>query len=397
MSTTPGSASAASRVEPSRQPALHLERGNALLALRRPAEAAAAFRAVVEIDPLHAMAHFGLARAAFNRGDEATTVSEARAATGCRPHFPAAHLLAGLALWRSGDLSEAEQHLRGAVAQAPGYAAAHRVLATFLGRERHDYAAAAEHQRLAREARRRRRQRIENPEPRGRPRPAATEDVGRPDRVGPQAAWTAGLRECLIVVTGLPRSGTSMAMQMLAAGGVTVLADDRRLADESNPKGYVEFEPVKRIMKDASWVEEAVGKAVKIVTPLVQHLPHGETSPPALVVVMRRPIAEVIASQRAMLTRSGKGGGDISDDALAAIYERQATVTRTFLQRLESRGRARVLDMAYADAVADPEAMAARLAAFLGEDDGFSFDAAAAAAAIEPALHRHKAGGPSRG
>jgi predicted AlkP superfamily phosphohydrolase/phosphomutase/tetratricopeptide (TPR) repeat protein len=383
-------------VEPSRQPALHLERGNALLALRRPAEAAAAFRAVVEIDPLHAMAHFGLARAAFNRGDEATAVSEARAATGCRPHFPAAHLLAGLALWRSGDISEAEQHLRGAVAQAPGYAAAHRLLATFLGRERHDYAAAADHQRLAREARRRRHQRRESTEPRRRSGTAAAEGGGQPDRGRPPAAWTASLRECLIVVTGLPRSGTSMAMQMLAAGGVPVLADDQRLADESNPKGYVEFEPVKRIMKDAPWLEEAVGKAVKIVTPLVQHLPHGETAPPMLVIVMRRPIADVIASQRAMLARSGKDRNDIGDEALATIYERQATVTRTFLQRLESRGRARVLDMAYAEAVADPEAMAARLAAFLGEGEGFSFNAAAAAAVVEPALHRHKAGGPNR-
>jgi predicted AlkP superfamily phosphohydrolase/phosphomutase/tetratricopeptide (TPR) repeat protein len=378
-------------VEPSRQPALHLERGNALLALRRPAEAAAAFRAVVEIDPLHAMAHFGLARAAFNRGDDAMAILEARAATGCRPHFPAAHLLAGLAFWRSGETQEAEGHLRGAVAQAANYATAHRVLAAFLGRERRDYAAAAEHQRLAREARRQRRQRWESPGPSGQRRAAAAPaEVSRADRVRPAVAFTAGPRECVIVVAGLPRSGTSMAMQMLAAGGVAVVADDQRLADENNPRGYVEFEPVKRIMKDASWLKAAEGKAVKIVTPLVQHLPRDDSALPALVIVMRRPIAEVVASQRAMLTRSGKAGAAVSDDALATIYERQATATRTFLARLESQGRARVFDMSYAEAVADPATMARRLAAFLGEGEGFVFDAAAAAAAVDPALHRQR-------
>ena len=110
------------------------------------------------------------------------------------------------------------------------------------------------------------------------------------------------MAESVIVVTGLPRSGTSMVMQMLAAGGVAVLADDERLPDENNPRGYLEYEPAKRIVSDASWVETARGQAVKIVAPLVRHLPRGESAPPYLVVHMRRPIDEVVASQRTMLT-----------------------------------------------------------------------------------------------
>ena len=376
------------RVEPSRRPALLLERANALMALKRHAEAAAAFRDVLEIDPLYAMAHFGLARAAYNAGDNATAVSEARIATGCRPHFPAAHLLAGLALWRTGDTAAAEQHLRGAVTQAPENAVAQRVLAAFLGRVKRDFAEAALHQRLAREARRAVRQRRETAGTVPQSRRPAAAVAGEPESAEPPAAFSATLPECVIVVTGLPRSGTSMAMQMLAAGGVAVLADDKRLADESNPRGYVEFEPVKRIVQDASWVEAARGRAVKIVAPLVHHLPRGEGAPPYLVIAMRRSVAEVVASQQAMLTRIGRQGSGLGNDALTEILERQATATRTFLGHLASRGRARVFDMPYRDAVADPAAIARRLAAFLGDSERFSFDVAGAAAAVDASLHR---------
>ena len=138
--------------------------GHDVVTIQGGSEAAAAFRDVLEIDPLHAMAHFGLARAAYNAGDNATAVAEARIATGCRPHFPTAHLLAGLALWRTGDTAAAERHLRGAVTQAPENAVAQRVLAAFLGRVKRDFAEAALRQRLAREARRQVRQRRETAE-----------------------------------------------------------------------------------------------------------------------------------------------------------------------------------------------------------------------------------------
>jgi len=81
--------------------------------------------------------------------------------------------------------------------------------------------------------------------------------------------------EPVIVVTGLPRSGTSMLMQMLAAGGVPILSDGARQADEDNPHGYFEFEPVKQLLKNSQWLFEARGKAVKIVAPLIGALPRG--------------------------------------------------------------------------------------------------------------------------
>ena len=135
---------------------------------------------------------------------------------------------------------------------------------------------------------------------------------------------------------------------------------------------------------DASWIASASGKAVKIVSPLVRQLPRGEGAPPYLVVHMRRPVAEVVSSQRAMLARDGRPGANVPDEALVASFERQLVASRTFLAHLESAGRARVLDVHYHEAVANPAATAARLAELLGGQ----FDPAAAAAAVDASLHR---------
>ncbi len=114
--------------------------------------------------------------------------------------------------------------------------------------------------------------------------------------------------KCVVIVSGLPRSGTSMMMQMIQAGGFTILADDQRLADENNPKGYLEFEPAKRILTDQSWIAGTTGSAVKLVSPLLPHLPR-KSGIKYRIVLMLRPVQEVVASQRAMLARSEKEGG----------------------------------------------------------------------------------------
>ena len=124
--------------------------------------------------------------------------------------------------------------------------------------------------------------------------------------------------------------------------------------------------------------------AVKIVSPLVRQLPRGEGSPTYLVVHVRRPVAEVVASQRAMLARDGRPGASVPDEALVASFDRQLVASRTFLAHLESTGRARVIDVHYHEAVANPAATAARLAELLGD----SFDVTSAAAAVDGSLHR---------
>ena len=371
-------------VQAAQQPSLLLKRAEVLLAMRKPADAAAEFRRVLELDPLNPAARYGLARAAFTRGDHATAAAEARAAIGVRYHSPRAHLLAGIASWRSGAMTDAERFLRSAVAIQPVFPAGHRMLARFLARVRGDVAGSLEHSRLAAESRKMVQKARAGVLPEGRHASEIRASLGRLQPALPQAAFDARPEECVVVVTGLPRSGTSMLMQMLAAGGWPVLADDARLADESNPRAYLEFEPVKRMAADASWIESARGKAVKIVSPLVRQLPRGEGAPPYLVVHMRRPVAEVVASQRAMLARDGRPGASVPDEALVASFDRQLVASRTFLAHLESTGRARVIDVHYHEAVANPAATAARLAELLGD----SFDVTSAAAAVDGSLHR---------
>jgi len=373
------------------QPDVRLTRAGILLAMRRAADAAREFTAVLDIDPLNAAARFGLARAACMQGDFTTAATEARAAIGCRLQFPRAHLLAGFALWRSGRVHEAEAFLRTAVRQEPVFPAGHRVLAAYLAGVHRDLPGAIEHRRLAAESRRLMREWQAGVRPAGRHVAEVRASLGQPTPSLPRPTFTASTAECVIVVTGLPRSGTSMMMQMLAAGGVSVLADDRRLADESNPRGYLEYEPVKRLCADGSWLGEAVGRAVKIVSPLVQHLPRGDSTRKYCVVAMHRPITEIVSSQRTMLARSGKPGAHVSDAALASILERHATTTRTFLAHLEASGRARVLDVAYHDALADPARIAVRIANFLGPlADGRSFDSVAATATVDASLHHER-------
>jgi hypothetical protein len=126
---------------------------------------------------------------------------------------------------------------------------------------------------------------------------------------------TSNTENFITIVSGLPRSGTSMMMQMLAAGGMPALADNLRQADEDNPRGYYEFERVKEVATDSSWLDEAEGKAVKMVYRLLYDLPADRSY---RVIFMIRSLDEVIASQQVMLERSGTAS-DALDDAQLAL------------------------------------------------------------------------------
>jgi len=122
-------------------------------------------------------------------------------------------------------------------------------------------------------------------------------------------------RQQITIVSGLPRSGTSLMMQMLAAGGLPPLTDGERTSDESNPRGYYEYEPVKRLRTDRSWLPQAQGRVVKIIHLLLRELPvEGQFQ--YRVILMKRPIEEILASQRAMLQRASKAA------AADAVLER---------------------------------------------------------------------------
>ena len=200
----------------------------------------------------------------------------------------------------------------------------------------------------------------------------------RAQSVTPQGG-TQNRNEFVTVVSGLPRSGTSMLMQMLAAADYPCLTDGVRKADADNPHGYFECEQVKRIRQDRTWLPEAKGKAVKIIVQLLPFLPSQFSY---RVIFMERNISEVLASQRVMLQRQGKSGGNLSDVELGKIFERQVcAVKRVLAQR-----NIPMLDVAHSDALQRPMGAAEKVQAFLGED----LDVCAMAAVIDPNLYRQR-------
>ena len=184
----------------------------------------------------------------------------------------------------------------------------------------------------------------------------------------------------ITVVSGLPRSGTSMMMQMLAAGGLPVLTDGRRSADADNPLGYYEYEAVKSLAQDASWLACARGKAVKIVSALLAHLPDGYDY---RVIFMRRPMAEVLASQSTMLERLGRAAPGSDEARLGELFIRHLDDVDALLRRRASIAR---LDVDYPDVIAAPLRVAEAVNAFLGG----TLDPVRMAATVAPELHRKR-------
>lgn len=182
------------------------------------------------------------------------------------------------------------------------------------------------------------------------------------------------------IVSGLPRSGTSLMMQMLQAGGMKLLTDERRAADQHNPRGYFEYESVKRSGADVSWVQLAGGRAVKVIHLLLRHLPADRQY---RVIFMLRGMQEVIASQRAMLKASGRSGAQIPDDKLAGIFEQQLLEVRRWLAE---RPDFQVLYVNYRDVLSDPFAAAQTIALFLGG----KLDVSAMAGVVEQSLYRQR-------
>ncbi|HXV44530.1 MAG TPA: sulfotransferase domain-containing protein [Anaerolineae bacterium] len=133
----------------------------------------------------------------------------------------------------------------------------------------------------------------------------------------------------ITIVSGLPRSGTSMMMKILEAGGLPPLTDNFRRADADNPQGYYEFERVKQLPKgDIAWLGEAQGKAVKVIAILLPHLPATYTY---RFIFMRRAMPEILASQRQMLIRRGEDPDKMSDEELSRLYEKHIQQVNTWV------------------------------------------------------------------
>jgi len=187
----------------------------------------------------------------------------------------------------------------------------------------------------------------------------------------------------VIIVSGLPRSGTSMMMKMLSAGGLEIVSDGERGADVDNPEGYFEYERVKDLdkPKDAGWVVETRGKVLKVISFLLRHLP---STCRYKIIFMRREIDEVIASQNKMLVNRGEPVDPDSDAVTRKDLE-------AHLQRVEQlfgmRSNFEVLQVAHRDVIENPLDQARIINRFLGG----RLDVEKMASVVDPELYRTKA------
>ncbi len=186
----------------------------------------------------------------------------------------------------------------------------------------------------------------------------------------------------VVVVSGLPRSGTSMAMKMLEAGGVGIVHDGIRTADEDNPKGYYEDERVKDLEKtdDKSWVRDARGKAIKVISFLLKDLPENNNYK---VLFMRRHLDEVLASQTKMLDRRGEED-ESEDERMRQLYVNHLAQVRTMIRFTSHLD---VLELPYREVLNSPREHAERIRAFLDQD----LDVEQMTGVVDKSLYRNRA------
>jgi ElaB/YqjD/DUF883 family membrane-anchored ribosome-binding protein len=187
----------------------------------------------------------------------------------------------------------------------------------------------------------------------------------------------------VILVSGLPRSGTSMMMKMLDAGGLDIVTDKIRQADDDNPKGYFEFEKVKDLDKpgDKSWMKDLRGKAVKIISFLIKDLPSDCRY--KIIFVMRN-LDEIIASQNKMLENRGEDYDPAEGQKMKANYDRHL---RKVKYEMNHAGNIRVLYIGHREVIDNPEDSARKINRFLGGN----LDVKKMAEAVDPDLYRNRA------
>jgi hypothetical protein len=183
----------------------------------------------------------------------------------------------------------------------------------------------------------------------------------------------------ITIVSGLPRSGTSLMMQMLAAGGLPVLSDGERRADVDNPKGYMEWERIKQLPKESECIAEAEGKVVKTISQLLLSLP---ATHEYRIIFMQRPLAEVLASQEQMLRNRGTAGPSVDNSA----------ITKAFQNHLfNGKSHVKVLRVQYHTVLKEPKAVAESIAQFLG----MQLNVDAMAQQVDATLYRQRSKNPT--
>ncbi len=364
-------------------PAVYNRLGEAYAKLKRWTECEESYHKALIIDPDNAEAYTGLASVAFSRGRFRDAVNIGMRATGLRFHNPKAHYIIGAALNRLGMKSEAINALKLAVHQNPEYIRAHRALARTF-RSIHDnesallYDTNAINAKKALLAAKRGSAGTQSAESLRRESSGLTSDE-LPGEIQYEIP-PCDPANTVFVVSGLPRSGTSLMMQMLRAGGIPPFTDSERFPDEDNPKGYYEHRKATMIAKESGWLAEAKGMSVKIVAQLLRYLPKHENLF-YRVIFMERAIDEVLASQTAMLGRQGKKASPMPEERMKEVFRKQLKQAKIYL----AARRIPFMVVEYKECLTDP-LTTTRINSFVGG----GLNEAEMRHAVDPGLWRQK-------
>jgi predicted AlkP superfamily phosphohydrolase/phosphomutase/Tfp pilus assembly protein PilF len=371
-------------------PGVYIQIGDTYARLLQWQNAKSAYEKAVTLDPDNARAYLGLSTVYRRLGDNQQTVDHALRAVSLIHRLPLAHLNLGVALVRSGDNERARLAFETALRFQPEMLNAHRYLATIHKMEGGDPEKAAFHRSEVLRLTQRRGRRAVKDDPRREqlfdlpeiPKRAERLKKLLEERPDPKPEEESS-GKTFVLVSGLPRSGTSLMMQILEAGGLSPMTDRQREADVDNPRGYYEWEAIKQIAKKPELLDdEAVqGHAIKCISMLLPSLP---TKHQYKVIFMLRPVAEVVASQLAMTTRLGTKGAALDREQL----ERGLRAHREEIRRWAMHAsHVELTEIEYPALVRDPTPMIAKLVQFLGNER--LPNEKAMTGVIDPSLHRH--------
>ncbi|MGI9518646.1 MAG: alkaline phosphatase family protein [Pirellulaceae bacterium] len=375
-----------------RNPGVWNQIGNGYMRMRRWNDAERVYTRATRLHGENAEAWQGLSTVHCRRGDNQKTIDTALEAVSLIHRLPRAHLNLGVALARSGQPDRALVALKTALKFAPDSINTHRWLSTVYRLDDRDPGAADAHRLLVRE--------LQNGNSTGKqPEADSRRDVvfdlpefaseleriditreKRPDRRNP--IKRSG--KTFVIVSGLPRSGTSLMMQILEAGGLPAQTDGERNADSDNPRGYYEWEVIKSISKHPELLDDEglERKAIKAVSMVLPQLPFNHEYK---VLFMMRPTSEVAASQSKMIDRLGTEGATLAEQETAQRLEQHRLST---LAWMEHNPRVEYLAVDYPRLVNDPGSILPEIIEFVGADRLPTADAMADV--VDASLYRQR-------
>ena len=338
--------------------------GNIYIRLNEYKNAEISFKKLLEIDPVNHVGHNGLAITYLRTKRYEESIEESLKAIELVHHYPMAHFHLGEALMHLNLFEDAANAFETTLKMAPSLGKARNFLIDIYQNQLHKLDLVEKHKAYFNDG-------LKKDVSESKKTVTKNKNV-----ISPKKA----LEDPIIVVSGLPRSGTSMMMQMIEAGGIDVFTDNERAADENNPKGYYEHEAVKRLANDKKWLPKAKNKVVKIVSHLLVHLPEKYNYK---IIFMERDINEIIQSQHKMLVQLGKAKANTYPAGLDMTFKENVKKTILWAKK---HYNVDILTIKHQDVIRNPSKEAKKIQAFLNLD----LKTESMSQVVDKSLHRTK-------